>query len=1069
MNLIRLSITRPVSVLSAVLIILLFGIIEVLRIPIQVIPDIREPVVTISTQWSGASPLEVEKEILNRQEEVLKGLEGVRSISSSAQYGWANIEVEFFSKTDIDESMLLISNRLSQVSGYPTQAGRPRIWTASTDDEPMAMLVLSLLPGNEHFIESYGDLISNTVSDRLERVHGVESVSVYGGQSRELRVVMDPMTLSHYNLTIPQVAEALKQANISTTMGVINEGKRRYIVRMSNDLTAPERVKTVLLHPVEDKLQEERVSRVMVGDLAKEISFAYKERNMNVHYMGHQAVALYVTRKDNANILETMHNIKSTVSELNEVILKKEGVILTLSYDETSFLKNAISLVIDNIYIGGSFAFLVLLLFLRSVPATLIIVSSIPISVIGAFIGMAVLGRTLNIISLTGIAFAVGMVVDASIVVLENIFRLRQNGYSPSEAAYTGAVQVWWAILASTLTTVMVFIPVFTLELEIGQLFRDIAVALSVSVMVSLVIAVTVVPALGCRFLGKEINRKRKKCRVLAMIALLLDTVAKSLTSFIINLISYMSASRLRASFIIGITTVGLALTSWILLPPLEYLPQSTHDLLSAVVRLPSGYNLESAIAIADNIERATCPLWTSETSQKPEHLRNLPEFNSFFLRTSRNSVYIEGTISEPKRIGELRPVIQEIIDHEPGVNGVVFQPTLFSGLGGKGRTIDLNITGSNLDQVIGTAQRVSILCTEWLSSMQKGYYSLISNASLKMAAPEVHIQPDHALLTDIGITAHALSQTISAFNDGLQVDEILVDGQLMSLVLYGSRDYLNKTQDIDSIPVVTHDGHVLPLSALADVTVSYGPGDIRHLEYRRNIALKIQPKFDIPLETAVEQVKTQVVDKITTDGLPPGVTVSLSGAAGMLTESWNTMKWQLLLALTICYLLMALLYESFIYPLLVLTMLPQATAGAIFGLFLLNLWVYQPLDMLTMLGFVILTGTVVNNAILIIYQTLHYVRVERLTVDSAIISAVQNRLRPIFMTTLTTLFGMLPLVVLPGTASELYRGLGTVMLGGLVLSTILTLLILPPLLSLTISTVEIQRVRTFTQYNISI
>jgi hydrophobic/amphiphilic exporter-1 (mainly G- bacteria), HAE1 family len=310
--------------------------------------------------------------------------------------------------------------------------------------------------------------------------------------------------------------------------------------------------------------------------------------------------------------------------------------------------------------------------------------------------------------------------------------------------------------------------------------------------------------------------------------------------------------------------------------------------------------------------------------------------------------------------------------------------------------------------------------------------------------------------LADAGVSAEELAMTVDTFNDGLRVAEITVDGRQIDLTLLGpkqNREHREHTQGIASLPVVTSQGQILPARSLADVQVTAGPTEIRHLERERTVTLEIRPANNMPLEAALELLQNQVIAPLEAGGLPPGVSLRLSGTADELTQTWDAMVLDLALAVVIVYLVMAVLFESFVYPLIILFSVPVAAAGGIGGLALLNLFIYQPLDMLTLLGFVILIGIVVNNAILLVHQTLFHVREEGMTPTEAILEATQNRLRPIFMSTLTSVFGMLPLVLFPGAGSELYRGLGSVVIGGLMLSALPTLLLIPPLMGLFLGT----------------
>jgi len=328
------------------------------------------------------------------------------------------------------------------------------------------------------------------------------------------------------------------------------------------------------------------------------------------------------------------------------------------------------------------------------------------------------------------------------------------------------------------------------------------------------------------------------------------------------------------------------------------------------------------------------------------------------------------------------------------------------------------------------------------------------------MGAPEVRVIPDRLRLSDSGVTAVELANTIDSFNDGLRVTQSTIDGKLMDIVLKGSVDSVTETQGIGSLPVVTPGGQVVPVSSLAETEITAGPTAIRHRERFRTVTLEIRPNQNMPLESAIDIIKEQVIAPLKQQGLPDGVQLNISGTADKLIETSNAMAINMMLSLIIVYLVMAVLFESFIYPLIILLSVPVAAAGGVGGLALLNLKTHQPLDMLTMLGFVILIGIVVNNAILLVHQTLHHIRTDSFSATDAIKQATRNRIRPIFMSTLTSVFGMLPLVLFPGAGSELYRGLGSVVVGGLSLSAIITLLIIPPMMSLLVVPLENRRNR---------
>jgi HAE1 family hydrophobic/amphiphilic exporter-1 len=1049
MNLISLSIHRPIAVIAVVFMVLLFGYVALQRIPIQMAPDVRQPVIIVQTFWPGAAPAEVEREVVNRQEDVLKGLEGVRSMESRSRTGRAEVTLEFGAGQNMDRALLLVANRLDRVTGYPLEADEPILKTSGTEDNAIAWFLLTREPGNERDLITYGDFLEDVVQERIERIEGISGVNIFGETEREMRIVVDADRLAQYRLTVPDVVSRIRAANASISGGDVDEGKRSYVVRTEGDLNAPQQVRDIVLRSEVD-LGGGRVGRVTVGDIA-EVYLSYKKARAVAHQFDERAMAFNMTRAQGANVLETMGQVHEAVAELSAGVLKDVGLRVKNVFDETVYINSAIRLVQQNIVIGGILAAGILLLFLRSWRPTLVISLAIPVSVIGSFVAMAVLGRSLNVISLAGIAFAVGMVVDAAIVVLENIYRLRQQGMSRADAAYRGAAEVWPAVLVSALTTVMVFIPILLMELEVGQLFRDIAVAISVSVLLSLVVSITLIPALANRLLVGNFD-KGKMIRVP-----IVDGFARGFVAFWIAFTRQVVRSKLTALAVVALITGAAIFTTWQLLPKLDYLPTGNRNFVFGFVQPPAGYNLNTVNTLTEKIAERTRKNWASETGRESAP-GEPPKFERFMRVAFNGRAFIGGTSVDPNRVRDLIPVMQGAAFQEPGTFAFVFQPSLFGRSVGGGKAIDVDISGPELETIYGVGQQAFFKLLSLLPPTEG--HRTRPLPSLTLGAPEVRIDPNRVALADNGLSAQDLGQSVDAFNDGLRVSEITVDGKRIDLTLMGSVDNIDATQEIGALPVVTRDGRVVSVDSLARIAVTSGPTEIRRSERVRTMTLRVTPADSMPLQEAIELIEDNVVAPMKEAGLPDGVRFRISGTAEKLVETWNEIILDLLLAGVIVYLVMAILFESFVYPLIILLSVPIAAAGGIGGLALLNQSVFQPLDMLTMLGFIILIGIVVNNAILLVHQTLLHIRRDGMTPDDAITHATQNRVRPIFMSTLTSVVGMLPLVLFPGAGSELYRGLGSVVVGGLALSAVLTLAVVPPMMSISVGLLEGRRAK---------
>jgi hydrophobic/amphiphilic exporter-1 (mainly G- bacteria), HAE1 family len=1032
------AIKRPVSVIVGILLIALFGIIALIRIPVQLTPDVDRPIVTVTTFWPGASPEEIEQEIIQRQEERLKSVEGLDKMTSESSDSRGIVSLEFSVGQDPDALLLLVSNKLDQVRGYPLDADKPVLSSgAGGNTGAITWLILNPLPERRDNIdiESYRDFAEDVIKAAVERVDGVSQSNVYGGFEREMQVIVDPAAMASHGVTVSQMMAVIRTENANISAGSFDEGKRRYIVRTVGQYQSAEDVERVVVRA------DANGSHLRVGDLAR-AELGFKKAAATVRYRGRTAIAINAARETGANVLTVMEGIRTVVDELNEGALFREGLYLKQVYDETNYIYSAISLVRNNIFVGGALATLVLLLFLRSFASVLIIVTAIPISVVGTFLVMSMAGRNINVISLAGMAFAVGMVVDNAIVALENIFRHRQMGKPRVQAALDGAIEVWGALLASTLTTIAIFLPIVFIEDEAGQLFRDIAIAVSSSVALSLVVAITVIPMMSAR-----LGAVREKTDVSPGDdnPPLLERIGASLRTLIADSVYKISGSiGLRIGVVILLVGASLA-AAWGLLPKAEYLPTGNRNLVFGILLPPPGYNLDELIEVGQQIEDALQPRWEAEPgSPEAAALDDLLIPHMFYVAFGR-SAFMGARTDDPDRVKELIPLIQGPVFSVPGMIAIVRQSGLFSGFSG-GRAIDIEIMGPNLERLIGLAGQVFGQVGEVVPGAQSRPIP-----SLDLGNPEVRVIPNRLHAAEVGLTAQEIGVTVNAMMDGALVDGFQYEGKEIDLTLRGDDDWF-RTQEIGRLPLLTPSGRVVPLNSVADVVVTSGPEQINHIERFRAITIRVAPPEEMPLETALENIETQIVEPLRSSGqLRPPYDVVLSGTADDLRKTREALQWNFLLALVITYLLMASLFESFLYPVVILLSVPPAMAGGILGLAAVNALIsLQPLDVLTMLGFVILVGVVVNAAILIVHQALNILESEPgLERREAIRRSVASRVRPIFMSTITSALGMLPLVLFPGAGSELYRGLGSVVIGGLVVSTLFTLFLVPTFLSL--------------------
>ena len=1034
MKLVDTAIKKPVSVTVGVILLVMFGLISVFRIPIQLTPDVDLPEISISTTWSGASPVEVEREIIDVQEEELKNLEGLEEMTSESRDGSAYINLMFEIGTEPDEALLRSSNSLDRVKKYPGNVDKPIIKSGGRREQAIAWLPLRALDGYQGILSHEYDFIDEHVKPRFERIPGISSSNIYGGQEREMQVIVDPDALAARKVTIPELMRSLDIENKNISAGNFDEGKRRYIARTVGEYKGTTDVANVIIKRING-------IPVTVGDVAR-VVLDYEDIALVVRHIGTPTIVMNAVREPGSNVLVVMKRLQEAIAELNDGILKDRNLVLEQAYDETGYIYSAIDLVKKNIYLGGSLAIIVLLIFLRNFASTVIVAVAIPISVIGTFLVMTLMGRNINVVSLAGLSFAVGMVVDNSIVVFENIFRHREMGKTRIKAAYEGTVEVWGAVLASTLTTAAVFLPIVFVQEEAGQLFRDIAIAISSAVVLSLIVSLTVIPTLSSKILGKVKQKNAPQRKSLSP-----KNLAEWFVGNIAKFIYWMCG---RFTIRIGIVIIMVSLSvglAWMLMPKTEYLPEGNREMLFGILLPPPGYNLGELQDIAEVVEEDILPLVErSEKSETAEKL-GLPPVEDFFYVAWGQQVFM-GIISKfQERTRELLPYAYGVLRKIPGMIAIVQQPGLFSRGFGKGRSIEIEIKGPDLTKLIDLGRQIYGMTSQVLPGAQ-----IRPIPGLDLGNPEMRVIPNRERLTRLGITTTDLGLTVDVLVDGSKASTYRHYGNEIDLVVKSKEGALERTQDIVEFPLMTPTGEKVTLGSLAQVSLEEGPTQINHIGSQRAVTIQVIPPREMALETAMTIVSEKVVAPIKSSWVLSSLySIKLGGTADDLTRTRKALQWNFILAMVISYLLMSALFENFFYPFIILFSVPLAAAGGFVGIFLVNLFItYQPLDILTMLGFIILVGIVVNNAILIVHQTLNNIRDSNMIPRDAITESVRSRIRPIYMSSITTVFAMLPLVLFPGAGSEFYRGLGSVVVGGLLISTIFTIFLIPALLSLT-------------------
>lgn len=1097
MGYIRFAIENPVKVAVGVILVLLFGLLSLLTIPIQLTPNVDQPIITVDTSWTGRSPQEVEREIIEEQEDKLKGVTDLKKMTAVAEQGSATITLEFYIGTDMSRALQEVSDKLREVPEYPDDVDQPVITAAdSSSENAMAWLMLSS-SDPDFDIQGFFDIADDRIKPYLERVSGVGEINIYGGREHEVHIRVDPRRLAQRGVTFNELVAALRGENANVSAGDMNQGRLDVRVRTIGQYDDLDQVRRTIIAYTDG-------GPVRVGDVS-EVVLTLEKRRSFVHANGTGGLAVQVIRETGSNVMTTMDALHERIELLNSEVLPTlaPGVTLTQVYDETVYIDDAIDLVQETLLIGGALTVIVLLLFLRTVRPTLLVSLAIPISVIGTFVVMTAFGRNLNVISLAGLAFAIGMVVDDAIVVLENIDRHLGMGKSVRRAAFDGTHEVWGAVLAATLTKMAVFLPILTIQEEAGQLFRDIALAIAAAVGLSLIVSVTVIPSAAARILKPHDTAAPRSLKARAKTLFGLAPLLGGLTAAFASLIYWLTGhtparTLMRLAIVVGLTGASF-LGAWWLMPPTDYLPAGNRNLVFGIMFNPPGYSLEHSESIAARIEEQVEPYW--EAAEQNDSLEaayaqieplppvraafppfkpieNIPPIENFFLVSFRGTMFMGAASADKSNVAPVADLLTSTMFSIPGSMGFAQQQSLFGrGLGGTS-AVDVEISASDLDQL----QAVAATMMQRLQQMYGPQAVRPDPQNFNMATPELQVKIDRVRAADLGIDVEELGLGVQALVDGANVGDYRYRGEAIDLMLTRDPDIALSPDSLRATPMATLDRAgenraIVPLGAVANIQRTQAPQQIKRIEQRRAITLTVTAPPGLPLQTLMDQIDG-LHEELTDAGVISGdVEVQLAGTADKLTQvrealigSWHGFNMEsfsslatsrMFLALLVIFLLMAALFESFLYPLVIMFSVPPAAIGGFLLLAIVNHFIpAQQLDVLTMLGFVLLIGIVVSNAILLVHQALNFMRgvgeaesdiIDAMPPREAIRESVRTRIRPIFMTTATSCLGMLPLVVMPGSGSELYRGLGSVVLGGLVVSTLFTLLVVPLLFSLII------------------
>jgi multidrug efflux pump subunit AcrB len=1013
MRITQFSLQNPPAIAAASLIILLFGALALVKLPIQLLPDTSRPQIWINVGWREAAPSEVEEVMVEPIEEAMRGMPGLVEMRSQSNRGGGGVGLTFEVGTDMTRVMLDIVGRLNTLPPLPLEADEPQAFGGDNwQGANAASMLVRPLPGNPNLdvAATYQKLMEEVVEPRLARVPGVSRVNLEGGRPREVQIRFDAHRLAALGITPQQIASTVIAARDSSA-GFVNVGRKQFTVRFTGREPVEQIGDLIVGWSGDRPLPLREVADIRVG---------YQDAQWFSYRNGVPAYYMTVQRTSESNTVELIEGVKEAIAELNAGPLAKEKLLMDLSWDASVYVRRAISFVEESLVIGILLAVGGLWYFLRGPRALAVIGLAIPLSLFFAVITLHALGRTLNVISLAGLAFSTGIVIDAALIVQGNILRFLQEGKSPWEATVEGAQEVLPALFASMLTSVAIFLPVLFMEGLEGQLFKDLAITMSISHAASLLVAMTVIPAANRWALAKGFPPDQHHHWWTQMTAFAMRATQKPTTRLVW----------------IGSLVGGSLLFIVLFVPKVDYLPVAQTDNVWGNFRLPPGGNLEVAKSefAPIVIERLRPYL---EGKAEPGI-----KYYNFSAWGGGGGGVVVAYAADPRKTKDVVDLLRnKILADLPDVRAFASQGSLLSVDGNNSREIQLHFQGPDLSALMKTAGLAMAEIPKAIPETSPQPFP-----ALEMNQPELQLIPDEWRISRAGMDRSSVASALRAFTGGLWAGEYFDGNERLNIIIKGNE--WRTEQELAELPIVTPGAGVQTIGELASIRQTVGPSQLLRVGGKRTVSVSFEPPANMSLDEALTLLRDKVEPPVRA-AMPANAQLTYAGSVNELHEALSAMAQNFALALLILFALMAALFRSIWDSFLVMLVLPVSTAGGIAALRLIDLATgFQALDLLTMIGFIILLGLVVNAAILLVDQTRAREHAG-LSRRDAVRQALETRARPIVMSTLTAVLGMLPLIFMPGLGAGIYRGLAAVVAGGMIIGTGFTWFLMPSLLRL--------------------
>ena len=1073
MKIIDFSIRRKVTIAMFTLGIILFGFVSLSRLKINLLPELSYPTLTVRTAYEGAAPAEIENLVTKPIEEALGVVKNVEQVRSISRTGQSDVTLEFAWGTEMDFASIDVREKLDALQ-LPLEVERPIILRFDPTLDPImryaffvdeeekneegnvnfASLDETNTIGNINNLKKLRRFADEQIKKELESSTGVASVKISGGLEEEIQVAIDQERLSHLGISLEQVTRILGAENINLSGGKLEEGTQQYLVRTLNQFRNVDQIQNVVV-----TIQEN--SPVYLKDIA-DVSQGYKEREAITRLNGQEAVEIAIYKEGDANTVNVAQGVEANINSIRDNL--PDGTSVTKVYDQSTFISSAVDEVVNAGIIGGILAVIILYLFLRNFWATVIISLSIPVSVIATFNLMYGNDITLNIMSLGGIALGIGLLVDNSIVVLENISRHKAMGKSVLKAAQDGAGEVGTAVVASTLTTIAVFFPLVFVQGVAGQLFRDQALTVTFSLLASLVVAVTLIPMLSSlsgedreKVQEPELKEPRTKVgrwlrnarlflfvTIPTFIVKIIKKVFSALSKavmFVLNPVlnvfeaGYMSIENrypamlrwaVERRYIVVTVAFLILLASLSLVPKLgmELIPSLSQGEFKVEFQLPPGTPIEKTDKALRTVQQAANDLKIINSSFAVAGSGNKMDANPNQGGENWGELDVvltsgAGREQEELTMNELRNDLQMV----PGLQYKFSRPALFTFK----TPVEIEISGYDLDKL----KKVSDLLARKLSGNDR--YSDVKS-TMEQGSPEIQIMFDRDKAAALGLQVYEVADLVVGKVRGDVATRYSWRDQKIDVLVRAREEDRSSIDNIRNLIINPNSTQPVTLASVADIEVATGPSEIRRISQQR-VALVTANLGYGDLATAAQEIQ-QIIDET---AIPPGLTARVAGQNEEMADSFQSLLFALSLAVFLVYLVMASQFESLLHPFIILFTIPLALVGVILGLWITG----STISVVVFIGLILLAGIVVNNAIVLI-DLINQLREKGMEKVQAVIEGGKSRLRPILMTTLTTTLGLLPLAIGFGDGAELRAPMAITVIFGLVVSTLLTLVVIP-------------------------